>query len=245
MNDVHTNEYFHGVDFNDENAEPEPDDTPDLAEAWLFKLRAFKRAPSISLMEAARRGIPWARRRCPRPRPRAEGRREGQRRAGTRAPTLTPPKTERLLSVAPHPPVPRTQELVDALLEGLATKLLDRLLAMVEERHDVAQRLRELVHARTTPQDARKFMSIAEYAEYARVSARTIRDYMTSGMVEGEHFLREGRKGRRVTIQVEAADAWRASRRAAKDQERSLQDVAANDIARRLAARALKRTGGR
>lgn len=63
MNDVHTNEYFHGVDFNDENAEPEPEDTLDLAERWALKLRAFKRPPSLSLMEAARRGIRWAVRR--------------------------------------------------------------------------------------------------------------------------------------------------------------------------------------
>lgn len=53
------NEEHHYVEPEPE-PEPESDDAPDFAERWALKLRAFKRAPSISLLEAARRGVRWA-----------------------------------------------------------------------------------------------------------------------------------------------------------------------------------------
>lgn len=51
------------VPYGIELAEPEPDDAPDLSERRELKVRAFKRAPGMSLLEAARRGLRWAVRR--------------------------------------------------------------------------------------------------------------------------------------------------------------------------------------
>lgn len=88
-------------------------------------------------------------------------------------------------------------------------------------------------------------MTVDEYAEHARVSSRTIRGYVACGMLEGEHFHREGRTGRRVIIHVTSADSWRASRRFAKNEEHALHDLATNEILRRRAHAALKKTGAR
>ena len=226
--------------------EPEPDDAPELADRWEQKLPAFKRAPSMSLTEAARRGYRWAVRRVSRPLPVGAGRRTRRRRDSSGATTPAVTMTDRHhISGASRLQRPTTAEFVDALLDELATKLIHQLLAMVEKRHDIAQRLREVLVAGTTAGTIQKFMSVDEYSRHARVSSRTIRGYISRDMVEGEHFHREGRTGRRVIVHVEAADAWRASRRFAKNKERSLDDLATNDVLRRRAHVALKKAGFR
>lgn len=134
-------------------------------------------------------------------------------------------------------------------VDGLCRCVLHAFTRILESDPSLARRLANLLvppaNDLRLSTESSKYMTVREYARHARVSEKTVRKYISSGMLEGEHFLREGQSGRRLTINVSAADAWRASRRFAKNELRSLHDLASNDIARRLAARALKRTGGR
>jgi hypothetical protein len=124
--------------------------------------------------------------------------------------------------------------------------LLLALVHALETDPTLAERLRTAIvlpgHPDPTPQ-ADTYMKVTEYAARARVSAKTIRHHVQHGMVEGEHYLREGRTGRRIVIDVRKADAWRAARRSAPTERRSLEDFATNDLLRRRAQIALKKRG--
>lgn len=135
--------------------------------------------------------------------------------------------------------------LASSLLRLLGQEMLEIVVTGLEGRPELAARLSRAITSGVSSPRLPRYMSIDEYARHSRVSTRTIRKYIKAGMIEGEHFHREGQTGRRYTIRVEAADAWRASRRFAKNDERSLHDLGTNEILRRRAALALKKSGGR
>ena len=83
-------------------------------------------------------------------------------------------------------------------------------------------------------------MSIAQYAVYRCVSDRTVR-YDIEKMEEGKHFHRAGRKGRRVVIHVQKADAWYAQRAGKRDAAASVEELAVDEVTRRRARVALKK----
>lgn len=131
---------------------------------------------------------------------------------------------------------------------AIGSSLLETLVGLLEARPSLAIRLGRAIGcvASTTPPLALpKYMGVKEYAAHAKVSSKTIREYVARGMVEGEHFHRDGQTGRRVLIHVEAADSWRSTRRFAKNGKRSLHDLATNEVLRRRAVLALKKAGGR
>lgn len=129
---------------------------------------------------------------------------------------------------------------------AIATVMLRATIEALEADPDLAARLRTAlglldgeVNGAPPP-----FMSVGEYAAYARVSEKTIRAYVRDGMVEGEQFHREGRTGRRIVIHVRQADLWRTARKPTQNPERTLEDLATNDILRRRAQVALKKARG-
>jgi hypothetical protein len=118
--------------------------------------------------------------------------------------------------------------------------LLVTVVQSLERRPDLVARLRSLLGvitpAPTTPSS--ELMSIAEYARYRRVSERTVR-YNLKQMVEGVHFHREGRAGRRVIIQVHEADRWRAEKVRKPNGALTNEDLAIDEVTRRRARVAL------
>lgn len=110
----------------------------------------------------------------------------------------------------------------------------------IEEQPAVARRLARVLRSL----EPRRYMSVKEYAAHANLSQRSVSLAIDDGLKEGEHFHRAGRTGRRVIIHVDDADAWFESRRFAKSEERAGDDLVANEILRRRALVALKKTTG-
>jgi hypothetical protein len=60
-------------------------------------------------------------------------------------------------------------------------------------------------------------------------------------MTEGVQYNRDGIKGRRITINVEAADAWRVARGNKLAEAQSVEELANNEVLRRRARAALRK----
>jgi len=141
----------------------------------------------------------------------------------------------------------------DELGRRLIEVALDTVIGILEERPAMADRfvraLRLSPVANGAPAPTNAVMTPAEYARHARVCERTVGYYVSEGMTEGVHFHREGRMGRRIFIHVAEADAWRASRSrevaAPKNEPKNDEELVVDEIARRRAQVALKKTGVR
>ncbi len=128
---------------------------------------------------------------------------------------------------------------------AFARTVLHAVLELLEEEPAAAARLRQAVALRPEERRGEKFMNVVTYAAHAKVCDRTIRNLLPK-MTEGIHFHRDGRKGRRIIIHVEEADAWRSSRRfAGRSDNQAVADLATNEVLRRRAHVALKKAGVR
>ena len=134
-----------------------------------------------------------------------------------------------------------------AVLLDLAQDVVALLVQTLEQQPELAARLQRALGLEGAGRPAEtsrpRFMSVKEYAVHACVSERTIRQLVKTEMKEGGHFHRDGRTGRRVIIHVDEADAWRASRSFARSNERTVEDLATNEVLRRRAKTAPKKAG--
>lgn len=130
----------------------------------------------------------------------------------------------------------------------LLVRILDSVVTELEQHPSLAARLRKVLgvteQASLQAQAQAKFMSVREYAMHARVSERTMRYLLRDEMVEGIHYHRDGRTGRRVIVHVNEVDEWRASRRRTSDMNQSLEELASNEVLRRRAQLALRKIRG-
>jgi len=132
---------------------------------------------------------------------------------------------------------------VGDLVHGLLVLLVETL----EKKPELAQRLQAAVNlgvAGAGQVAVPVFMSVKEYAAYARLCDRTVRGFMRQGMSAGVHYHRDGRSGRRVIIHVEAADRWRSERFAQRQQQQKVDELATHEVARQRARAALRKTRG-
>ncbi len=130
----------------------------------------------------------------------------------------------------------------DPFPSDVGVRLVEAVIAALGERPELRERLGAAL--RVSPGCAASpcaQMTVAEYADYARMCERSVR-YLLPEMKEGEQYLRVGRKGGRIRIQVVQADAWRASRAAARRQPDDGDDVL-NEVVQRRAKAALKKLG--
>ncbi len=67
---------------------------------------------------------------------------------------------------------------------------------------------------------------------------------MLKDMTEGVHFHRDGRRARRVIIHVREADRWLPQRAHVRKNQGSIEELAIDEVTRRRASMALKRTKG-
>jgi hypothetical protein len=140
-----------------------------------------------------------------------------------------------------HDPEP-SLEVGRDLSEVLVTSVLAAIVLTLERRPDLAARLWNVLGAVAVPLPSRasEHMSVGEYAAYTRVSERTVR-YQLKEMVEGVHYQRAGRKGRRVVICVAEADRWHAERVHAHSAAGSVEELAIDEVTRRRAQVALRK----
>jgi hypothetical protein len=120
--------------------------------------------------------------------------------------------------------------------------LLVTLVQTLERRPDLVARLRALlgIGAPVVAPPSSELMSVAEYADYRRVSERTVR-YQVKQMTRGVHFHREGLKGRRVVIQVREADRWREEAASKQTRAANIEELAIDEVTQRRARVALNK----
>jgi len=128
-----------------------------------------------------------------------------------------------------------------SVLEPSVETVLAAVVAVLETRPELADRLRLLLATGTQKTQATKpFMSVVQYAAHRCVSERSIR-YDVEKMTRGVEYQRSGRRGGRVVINVAAADAWYAERGRKIDPTSSIEQLAVDEVTRRRARVALKR----
>lgn len=132
------------------------------------------------------------------------------------------------------------RELALLVEEGAEVNVGELAVHAIEEQPALARRLALVLRSL----EPRRYMSVKEYAKHANVSERTVGIAIDSGMEEGRHYHRAGRTGRRVIMHVDEADAWFESRRFAKSDERTAHDSVTNEVLKRRALVALKKTTG-
>src|SRR5262249_1969921 len=128
----------------------------------------------------------------------------------------------------------------DGLCQVLLEHLLLTAIEVLERRPDLADRIRHLVVdvADTFTRDP-EHMTVGEYAQHRCVTERSIRYEIREQMVEGVHYHRDGRSGRRVIIHVAEADRRLAAR--TKQAPRGPEELAVDEVTRRRARVALRR----
>jgi hypothetical protein len=146
-----------------------------------------------------------------------------------------------------NPPAPRAPSDVGLLgatgaaVDCLAEAALDVILRALQRRPDLVNAFQQLLGSRSqTTALAAAFMSVTQYAVYRCVSDRTIR-YDLQKMEEGKHFHLAGRRGGRVVIHVQEADAWYKERSTERAGARSIEMLAVDEVTRRRARVALKK----
>jgi hypothetical protein len=144
-----------------------------------------------------------------------------------------------------NPPAPRGVESVEvplSTIDAVAETVLGAVARVLQRHPDLAAMLQVLLRAPPSlgPPRSQAFASVAQYAAYRSVSERTVR-YDLSDMEEGKHFHRAGRKGGRVVIHVQEADAWYAQRGSRRDVAANVEELAIDEVTRRRARVALKK----
>ena len=256
MNEEVENEYAMPADLVAEHMALLEQGSP-IIEPWAERLRGPNgRRPPPSLVafykRRAARIFRVARTRLLRPpaRARRPASRPGDRDAHTSSTGTTGRRTprprcamngERLLG--PHAALVAASGLGPTLAGALLELVVDAL----ERDPELARRLRGvLLPEAPAARPSEPFMNVCEYARHARVSERTVR-HLLKEMTEGSEFHRDGRTGRRVIVHTEAADAWRRSRSRApnKNSGTARQSLVIDEVLRRRAKAALKKTGTR
>jgi len=127
-------------------------------------------------------------------------------------------------------------------LTAVAEAALGIVIEVLRRRPDMALALKELLatHVPASVPTTAVYMSLAKYAVHRSVSERTVR-YDVQEMEEGKHFQRVGRKGGRIVIRVQEADAWYADRNRSVAPTSSIEQLAVDEVTRRRARVALNK----
>lgn len=125
---------------------------------------------------------------------------------------------------------------------AVAEAALAAVAAVLRRRPELAQTLCELLAAPASAPAPTTvtYLPPAKYAAHRSVSERTIR-YDLQEMEEGKHFQRAGRKGGRIVVHVQQADAWYAERSRSIAPTSSIEQLAVDEVTRRRARVALKK----